>query len=123
MVEKALEGEQQQQTKTADDINAFRGKNQALFKQVVELTQQNKLLTARLKAKETSFLGLHEGAVSLLRGGGCWTSINILGALNLAQKPSEKVKERIKSVEFTLAQLEAVGLITKQWNGWKWNVI
>ncbi|MGD0954954.1 MAG: hypothetical protein ABR985_21645 [Methanotrichaceae archaeon] len=94
MVEKALEGEQQRQTRTTIDTDALR-------KEVVDLRKENESLAAKLdhiRSKEVedilerssnSPMQLDRHVVDLLRSGGCWSSARLIK--KLSQQPENNV--------------------------------
>jgi hypothetical protein len=123
MVEKGLE-DKPDTTETTDTINDLRNKNQKLFEQGLKLSQENKILTARLRAKDTAFHNLDMSVVNLFRYGGtkCFSPKEIQEAAGLCAQRLDPdfLQDRLKAVDFTLAQLEAVGFIKKHWQGWQW---
>ena len=145
MVEQALEDNKPDTTSTettADEINALRNERQELLDQVTQLSQENKILAARLRAKDTAFHDLNAGIVNLFRYGGkeYYTPKDIKDAAALRASSTaggdgvvkykmhalrhtsdpELQQEILKSADYTLAQLEAVGLVKKTWKGWQW---
>ena len=142
MVEKGLEDKPDTTTETTDTINVLRDERQELFQQVTQLSQENKILTARLRAKDTAFHDLNAGIVNLFRYGGkeYYTPKDIKDAAALRASSTaggdgvvkykmhalrhtsdpELQQEILKSADYTLAQLEAVGLVKKTWKGWQW---
>ena len=124
MVERAIE-DKPDTTETTDKINALRNEHQKLFAQVMKLSQENKILTARLRAKDTAFHDINVGVVNLFRYG-CkeyYTADEIKDAAGLGGhgRLDPKIHQEIlKSADYTLAQLEAVGFIKKHWKGWQW---
>lgn len=125
MVEAAIESKTDV-SHTSNDLAALRLENSRLGNDMLMLKQDNALLSARLKAKDTAFHDLDYEVVTLLkyRGGEEYISPekirSSLPSINSQRVTKEFIQDRLKSVDYTLAQLEAVGLIKKHWQGWRW---